>query len=203
MGANIVNMGLITVAIGYGLYRIVLGRSTGVRLLVAGVAAWLSVMAAALLTSLQLWLSGTSPLNIVIPAMLGVHALIGVGEALITVAALAFIMRVRPDLLEEKAEMSKGGRGWAVGGIVIALVVVLLAPLASAFPDGLERVAEDINFIQLGQDAPYEILPDYTIPFLGESAFSTILAGLVGVLVVATVAVLVVYLVRQRKASGV
>lgn len=201
MGANIVNMGLITVVIGYGLYRIVSGGSTVMRLLVAGVAAWLSVMAAALLTSLQLWLSGTSPINIVIPAMLGVHALIGIGEAFITVAALAFILRVRPDLLDEESEAARGGGGWAVVGIGISLVVVLLAPLASAFPDGLERVAEDLNFIQSGRDAPFTILPDYTIPFLGESAISTILAGLVGVLVAATLAVLVVYLVRQRKGS--
>lgn len=201
MGANIVNMGLLTVVIGYGLYRIVMGRSTGLRLVITGVAAWLSVMAAALLTSLQLWLSGTSPLNIVIPAMLGVHALIGIGEALITVAALAFIMRVRPDLLGEKAEIARGGRGWAVGGIIIALAVILLAPLASAFPDGLERVAEDLGFLEQGQAAPFEILPDYTIPFLGESPLSTIMAGLLGVLVVAAVAVLIVYLLRQRKTS--
>ncbi|HXQ37305.1 MAG TPA: energy-coupling factor ABC transporter permease, partial [Anaerolineales bacterium] len=42
MGANILNMGLITAAIGYGLYRGVLGGSRGTKLAVAGVAAWLS-----------------------------------------------------------------------------------------------------------------------------------------------------------------
>ncbi len=203
MGANIVNMGLITVAIGYGLYRIVEGRSTGTRLLVAGVAAWVSVMAAALATSLQLWLSGTSALAVVIPAMMGVHALIGVGEALITVAALALILRVRPDLLNKKTDMVRGGSGWAVGGIVLSLIVVLLAPFASTSPDGLERVAIDLNFIQRGQDAPFKILPDYTLPFLGDSAISTILAGVIGLLVVATLAILVVYLVRQRKSAQV
>jgi cobalt/nickel transport system permease protein len=201
MGANIVNMGMITVVIGYGLYRIVAGRSIGVRLLVSGVAAWISVMAAALFTSLELWLSSTIPLAVVIPAMLGVHALIGIGEALITVAALAFILRVRPDILDDQAEMSRGGRGWAIGGIVIAIAVVLLAPLASADPDGLERVAIDMNFIQRGQEAPFQVLSGYTLPFLGESAMSTILAGLIGVLVLATAAVLLVYLVRQRKTS--
>src|SRR5512139_2421539 len=85
MGANILNMGLITVAIGYGFYRSVLGGTTGTKLAVAGVAAWLSVMAGALATSLELWLSGTARLDIVVPAMLIVHALIGLGEALITV----------------------------------------------------------------------------------------------------------------------
>src|SRR5512134_539210 len=99
MGANILNMGLITVAIGYGLYRGVSTGSRPLKLAVAGIAAWLSVMAGALFTSLQLWLSGPSPLQIVIPSMLTVHALIGVGEALITVAALGFILQSRPDLL--------------------------------------------------------------------------------------------------------
>src|SRR4026209_1555913 len=75
MGANILNMGLITVAIGYGLYRSVAMGNRTLKLIVAGIAAWLSVMAGALLVSLQLWLSGTSQLQIVIPAMLTVHAL--------------------------------------------------------------------------------------------------------------------------------
>src|SRR5688572_28731381 len=91
MGANIFNMGLLTAAIGYGLYRSVLGRSRTTKLAVAGVAAWLSVLAGALFTSMQLWLSGTTQLEIVVPAMLGVHAVIGLGEAVITVAALALI----------------------------------------------------------------------------------------------------------------
>lgn len=184
MGANILNMGLLTAAIGYGLYRGTFGSSRGVKLAVAGVAAWLSVMAGALATALQLWLSGTSNLQTVMIAMLGVHAVIGLGEALITVAALAFIFQTRPDLLEEGSVAAPGGRGWVVAGVVISLIVVLLSPLASANPDGLERVAIDMGFIDAGQSAPYEILPDYTIPFLGETPLSTILAGAAGMLVV-------------------
>jgi cobalt/nickel transport system permease protein len=196
MGANILNMGLLAVLIGYGLYRGVAGQSRGVRLTVAGVAAWLSVMTAALATSLELWLSGTSALRIVIPAMLGVHALIGTGEALITVAALAFIMQTRPDLLEAKAE-ARGGRGWVVAGLIVSLIVVFLAPLASADPDGLERVAIDLGFIGHGVGASYQILPDYTIPLLGETALSTILAGAIGMLVVAALTVIAVRLLRR------
>lgn len=184
MGANILNMGLITAAIGYGLYRGAMNRSRATKLTVAGVAAWLSVMAGALATALQLWLSGTSNLQTVTIAMLGVHALIGLGEALITVAALAFIFRTRPDLLDEKSAVAQAGRGWVTVGIAISLLVVLLSPLASAFPDGLERVAEDIGFIDTAQSAPYEILPDYTMPFLGETPVSTIVAGIIGLLVV-------------------
>lgn len=189
MGANILNMGLLTAAIGYGLYRSVMSKSTGTKLAVAGVAAWLSVMAGALATALQLWLSGASNLQTVTIAMLGVHALIGIGEALITVAALSFIFRTRPDLLGEGSESVKGGRGWIIAGVVIALVVVLLSPLASAHPDGLERVAIDIGFIDAGQSAPYQIIPDYTLPFLGETPLSTILAGSIGALIVLGIAI--------------
>lgn len=191
MGANILNMGLLTAAVGYGLYRSASGRSKTVRLAVAGFAAWFSVMTGALLTSIELWLSGTSDLQVVIPAMLGVHALIGLGEALITVSALAFIMQTRPDLLGDGSESAKGSLGWAYVGGVIVLFVVLLSPLASADPDGLERVATDMGFIHTGQAAPYQIIPDYTIPFLGQTAISTIVAGVVGVIVVGAIIMLI------------
>jgi cobalt/nickel transport system permease protein len=200
MGANIFNMGLLTALIGYGLYRAVAGQSRGVRFAVAGVAAWLSVMAGALFTGLQLWLSGTSPLEIVMPAMLGVHTIIGLGEAIVTVAALAFITQVRPDLLKTEVVKARGGFGWVIGGLVIALVVVLFSPLASGDPDGLERVAEDLGFIGQGFEAPYEILPDYTIPGLGETGLSTIMAGAIGALVVA---VLVIGLGRMLRRSPI
>ncbi len=190
MGANILNMGLITAAIGYGLYRSVSTRSRTLKLTVAGIAAWLSVMAGALFTSLQLWLSGTSQLQVVIPAMLGVHALIGLGEAFITVAALTFIFQTRPDLLGKSSESAKGSRGWVVAGVLISLAVILLSPLASADPDGLERVAGDLGFMAQGAEAPYQILPDYTVPFLGETALSTIIAGMIGAAVVGAIILL-------------
>jgi cobalt/nickel transport system permease protein len=196
MGANILNMGLLTAIIGHGLYRGVAGQRREVRLAVAGAAAWLSVIAGALVTALQLWLSGTSALRIVVPAMLGVHALIGVGEALITVAALAFIMQTRPDVLEAQGE-ARGGRGWVIAGIIVTLAVVLLAPLASADPDGLEHIAMDIGFIEQSAASPYQILPDYTIPLLGETALSTILAGAIGALMVAGLTLIVVRTLRR------
>ena len=198
MGANIFNMGLLTAMIGFGLYRGVIGRSKGTRLAVAGVAAWLAVVASALVAALQLWLSGTSRLEIVVPAMLGVHVLIGIGEAIITVAALSFIEQTRPDLLNEKATSAKGGRGWIYAGIVVSLFAVLLSPLASASPDGLERVAEDMGFLHLGQSASYQVLPDYTVPFLGETALSTIVAGVVGALVVLGLMIVIGQSLRRK-----
>lgn len=191
MGANILNMGIVTAAIGYGLYRSVSGGSRLAKLVVTGFASWLSVMAGALLTSLQLWLSGTSQLELVIPAMLGVHALIGVGEALITVFALGFVLQTRPDLLGAESESAKAGRGWILVGGLISIIVVFLSPFASANPDGLERVAEDLGFLGSGRAAPYAVIPDYTLPFFGRTAFSTILAGVVGIIVVGALIVLV------------
>lgn len=104
MGANILNMGVITAFIGAGLYRLARPFAAGPGLLVvAFVAAWLSVEASALATALQLAASGTSPLEVVVPAMAGVHALIGIGEGMITAAALAFVASTRPDLLPRPA----------------------------------------------------------------------------------------------------
>jgi cobalt/nickel transport system permease protein len=197
MGANILNMGLLTVLVSYGLYRATANHSRKARLGVAGLAAWLSVMAAALATSLQLWLSGTARLDFVVPAMLSVHALIGIGEALITVAALGFILRARPAMLEAPASGAGRGKGWVVVGLLLSLGVVALAPLASASPDGFERVAEDLGFLHLGQEAPFNLLPDYSLPFLGETPLSTILSGVLGVLGVAALVILLMRSLRR------
>jgi cobalt/nickel transport system permease protein len=124
------------------------------------------------------------------PAMLGVHALIGIGEALITVAALAFLRRTRPTAVKESTAGAQGS--WLVLALIAVLVVLLLAPFASGHPDGLEWVAEMTGFAESAQDAPYSLLPDYTLPFAGETPISTILAGLVGAVVVAVVLMSVV-----------
>jgi cobalt/nickel transport system permease protein len=103
LGANIFNMGVIGTIGGYVVYRAVAGAFGGearARIPAAGVAAWLSVVMAAAAVSLELALSGTSPLQVTFPIMVGLHVLIGVGEALITVAALGFIGATRPDLLQ-------------------------------------------------------------------------------------------------------
>ena len=200
MGANIFNMGVLTAMIGFGLYRSVINQKKSTRMVVAGVAAWLAVVASALITALQLWLSGTTRLELVVPAMLGVHILIGIGEAIITVAALSFIEQTRPDLVNGKETASKGGKGWIYAGVAISMLAVLLSPLASASPDGLERVAHNMGFLSQGQEAPYSILPDYNIPFLGETPLSTIVAGAVGALVLlGLMAVLGSLLVRKNQ----
>jgi cobalt/nickel transport system permease protein len=103
LGVNVFNMGILTAFLGYAVYRSVLRlapANTTVRTVAAFSAAWLSVMAAATVTALQLALSDTSPLDVALPAMLGVHALIGIGEGLITAGAVALVSSSRPDLLE-------------------------------------------------------------------------------------------------------
>jgi len=199
MGANIIVMGLVPGFTAWAVYRLGRARAARVRAATAGVAAWLSVVMAALVTSLLLAFSGASALNIVLPAMLGVHALIGIGEALITVAALSFIRAARPSLLEEGA--SAGAGGWVVGGIGLALLLVLAAPFASGHPDGLEWVAGRTGFLDSAQGAPYNLLPDYTVPGLGETSLSTILAGVIGVFLVAGLIWLVARLLRARATS--
>jgi cobalt/nickel transport system permease protein len=102
MGANILNMAVVSSLVGYAVFRMG-GRMSAVspRLLVMGfIAAWVSVEAAALTTTLQLGASGTTSLGVALPAMLGIHALIGIGEGLITVGALAVIRASRRDLLQ-------------------------------------------------------------------------------------------------------
>jgi cobalt/nickel transport system permease protein len=195
MGANILVMGIVPGFVGYQLYRLGAGRNRTAHTVVTGSAAWLSIMAAALVTTLLLAFSGTTSLRVALPFMLGIHALIGVGEALITIAALAFIARTRPTLLETGQENGRGS--WAIIGLIFALLVVLLAPFASGHPDGLEWVAGLIGFGDSAQDAPFQLFPDYTIPFLGETGLSTILAGIVGVLVVAAVIISLTKLLRR------
>jgi hypothetical protein len=99
----------------------------------------------------------------------------------------------------ESARRSVVGRYWWVVGLgIAALVVIVLAPLASADPDGLERVAEDHGFLATARDALYSIIPDYTVPGI-EGNLSTILAGLIGVAIVfGLMVVLGRLLVRRR-----
>jgi cobalt/nickel transport system permease protein len=101
LGANILNMGVLPCLLGFGVYRLLRRLLRGTRGALAGafVTAWLMVVLGAALASAQLALSGTVPLRIVLAAMTGVHALIGIGEGLITAAAMAFLLRVRKDLV--------------------------------------------------------------------------------------------------------
>lgn len=219
LGANIFNMGILGAIGGYAVYRALAALARGWRgqLAAAAIAAWLAVEAAAVVTAFQLHLSGTSPLRIALPAMAGVHALIGLGEAAITVAALALIGAVRPDLLRARERAIAAGSGstaddrlrgalrspagWLAGGVIFAaLVVVVLAPFASSLPDGLEWVAREKGFEEAAKAAPYELLADYSVPGLGGAA-STVLAGLGGLALVLILVLGTARLLAGRRAS--
>jgi cobalt/nickel transport system permease protein len=175
----------------------------GVRaaLLGAAFAAWCSTLLAAVLAAAELALSGTTPWGLVFPAMAGVHMLIGAGEAAITALVLASVAATRPDLLDLDREGDY--RPVAAWGLLAALgVAALLAPLASALPDGLERVAETLGFASSA--APPALpspLPDYAVPGVRSAAAATVLAAAAGTLLAFALA-LVLSRALTRRPSG-
>lgn len=102
LGANVLNMGVIAPFLGYYAYTLVktlLGDNARAEFAGSFVAGWISVFAAAVACALELALSGTSPLQIALPAMASIHALIGIGEGLITALVIGFVRATRPDIL--------------------------------------------------------------------------------------------------------
>jgi cobalt/nickel transport system permease protein len=202
MGANIFNMGVIGVFVAYTVYQTVqkLARGKSWGIFVGGfAAAWLSIVIAALAAALQLALSGTSPANIAVPAMAGIHAIIGIGEGLITLGALAFIAATRPDLVKKRETGAAQGKLVWIVGLVIALFLAIASPLASSHPDGLEWVAEQKGFLDAAQGSVYQILPDYLFPGVKNESLATILAGIFGIILAFGVALGVAYSRRKRQ----
>ena len=120
LGANIVNMGLIGTFGGYYLYkaiRFAIGRDKLPGMVVgSAVAAWTSVVIAAILCAIQLAISGTVPLGVAMAAMANWHVFIGIGEALITVVALTFIWRTRPDMFYDPPRRAVRSRNNSFSG---------------------------------------------------------------------------------------
>lgn len=205
LGGNILNMAVIGPVVAYGFYRGVrtlLGNRKGSALVAGFVAAWVSIVVAAVACAMELGFSGTSPIGIALPAMAGVHALIGIGEGLITVGALALVTATRPDLVEAERAPAPAGMRWVWGGLAIAIVLALFSPLASPHPDGLERVAEDLGFIERAQEPLYQVIPDYVFPGISNEALATIAAGIVGTLIVYGIAVGLAALLRRRERAA-
>jgi cobalt/nickel transport system permease protein len=206
MGWNILNMGVITAFVGiatYSLVRRLTGGEKRSHLAAAFTGAWLSVEVAALATALQLAVSGTSPIELGLPAMAGVHALIGIGEGVITVGALLLLETTsRGVLVEGESAPGRRGANAIAAGLVLALVIALFSPLASSHPDGLEFVAEQKGFLNLAVDPSYEILPDYTVPVISNPVLTTIIAVVLGTLLVFLVAWFVGRSTIRRDAVG-
>lgn len=206
MGWNIANMGILTILTGSLVFRLLndwFGRNR-ISLIAGGaLGAWLSVQIAAVATAVELAASGTTPFNVALPAMLGVHVLIGLGEAVITVGALLLIYRTRPDLLK-MGEQSPGQRSarWVGLGLAFAVVVAVFSVAASSNPDGLERVAGDQGFLGNALDPVYSIFPKYSLPFINNSALSGIMAVVLGTLVVFGALYLVGRVIKRRPAAS-
>ncbi len=103
LGANIFNMGVVPCFVGYYVYWGVTSlfgkRKLGI-MVGGGLSGWLTVVMASVFCALELAISGTVPLGVALPAMAGIHAIIGIGEGLITAAVLALVLATRADLLE-------------------------------------------------------------------------------------------------------
>jgi cobalt/nickel transport system permease protein len=102
IGSNILNMGVIGALGGYGVFYCLytlLQRSRKGFFIALSISSWLSIVMGASAAAFELALSGTSPLKIALPAMAGIHAIIGAGEAIITTTAISLILKTRPDLV--------------------------------------------------------------------------------------------------------
>ena len=193
LGANIFNMGIIGGAGGYYLYegvRRLLPGDRG-RLVAVAVASWVAVVVASIACAGELAFSGTVPWGTAFPAMAGVHMLIGVGEAIITTLVVFTIWQARPEVLAEPRGfevLPKRQYGqFLIFGLLIALgLAIFVSPLASKFPDGLDKVADTLGFI--GREASTRALPspapEYQLPGIGSAVVATSLAGLIGTLLV-------------------
>ncbi|MEU0059504.1 energy-coupling factor ABC transporter permease [Streptomyces sp. NPDC006334] len=177
LGVNITVMAVVTTVVAYTVFRAlvkVLPDSHRSVTVASFVAALLSVPAAALAFTLVYWIGGTTevPIGKVATAMVGVHVLIGIGEAVITSLTVGAVLAVRPDLVhgarglrhklrlrvngelvdapdadeERTAPVPAGAsrRTLWVSGLVTSLVLAgFVSFYASASPDGLEKVAAD------------------------------------------------------------
>jgi cobalt/nickel transport system permease protein len=108
--------------------------------------------------------------------MIGVHALIGIGEAGITMAAVYAFGRY-----DEKIELSARNVFWAPA-LTALLCALVLSPFACGWADGLEAVGGTLGFLKEAQPLFVSPYPDYVIPQVGKTVISGSLAGLAGVI---------------------
>ncbi|MEU3303308.1 MULTISPECIES: energy-coupling factor ABC transporter permease [unclassified Streptomyces] len=234
LGVNITVMGAVTVVVAYGLFRAlvrVLPKKRRSITVASFVAALVSVPAAAAAFTLIYAIGGTTdvPIGTVLGAMVGVHLLIGIGEALITMATVGAVLAVRPDLvygargLSTPLKLRVGGelvdarpddapapaaspRPVWIAGLVTSLVLAgFVSFYASANPDGLEKVAADKGIDKKVEDhaAADSPLADYGVADIENARLSGGLAGVIGVGATAVVGTGVFLVVRRRRSEGV
>ena len=187
LGANIFNMGLVNVGAGSVIYGVVRRLVRGRRGLVLGAAfaGWGATVLAAICCAGQVAWSGKIAWQVVFPAMAGVHMLIGIGEGAITALVLLAIARVRPELVERNDDAPQPVATVGYGLLVALGLALFVSPFACPWPDGLERVAAKLGFAQpaVAPSLIHAPFPDYQLPGLGESGWSTAAVGAFGTLV--------------------
>ena len=205
LGANIFNMGMVGGVGGYYVYRAV-RRAFGAQssFFAVPVAAWCGTVMAAVATAGELSLSGVVPWSVGVLAMAGVHMVMGVGEALITTLVVLAIDRTRPEILADgSAGLPFRGTGeTVVFGLMISLGLgMFISPIASTWPDGLEKVAAALGFLGRAVKMPLipAPIPDYALPGIASPAWATAVAGGIGTTVVFLVVLAIARLVVPRR----
>ena len=208
LGLNTFNLAVVGAGGGYLIYRALLraagnkGRAVAGA---AGLAAGLSVPLSAASFVLQFSLGGAAEVSIsaVFVAMIGTHALIGIGEGVLTALVIATVMETRPDLVYGAPELAAPRRTvplrtvLVTGLIVTVLVAVVMSSFASSNPDGLEFVAGQQGFEDTGEpDAP-AVFADYDAGLTGRDTADTAVAGLLGVIIVLGLALVLFRLMRR------
>jgi cobalt/nickel transport system permease protein len=208
LGANIFNMGVVGGVAGYVIYRGVRRLFGGTRGVVtaAAFAAWCATVLAAIMCAGELALSGTVAWSAVFPAMVNVHILIGLGEALITALVVVTIHRTRPELIEPSMLPTGAlGYGQVLGyGLLISLGLALfVSPFACPWPDGLEKVAGALGFEHWAARQPlvFAPMPDYQLSGMKSATFATSLAGVIGTVIVFALSFVLARLLVPRTAA--
>lgn len=178
LGANILNMSVIGAGMGGLLFRSLSGKSyrnSRQHLSAIALAGCFSVILAAFACSMELAIAGTIPFSRVVGAMIGIHALIGIGEGLITVVAYHFIF----------SKSFTSTSQWAVKlpGLSLAIMGAMLSPFACGFPDGLEWISRKYQFFHESAPTFKSPLANYTVSYISHPIISAALAGVMGVLI--------------------
>ncbi|HJX13362.1 MAG TPA: PDGLE domain-containing protein [Dehalococcoidales bacterium] len=91
---------------------------------------------------------------------------------------------------------------WWHFALIIPVLVAVVSPLASSSPDGLEKVAQDQGFLGRSQPAPFQVIADYLFPGIASEALATILAGLLGTLLLFGAVYGLAWLIKSRRTEG-
>jgi cobalt/nickel transport system permease protein len=234
LGVNVTDMAIVTTVVSYAVFRglvKVLPRGRRSITVASFVAALVSVPAAAVAFTLIYAVGGTTDVAIskVATAMIGVHVLIGIGEAVITSLTVGAVVAVRPDLvygargLQQRLKLRVDGelvdapatpvpaaartsrrRLWITGLVTSLVLAGFVSFYASANPDGLEKVAHDKGIDKrtgrhASSDSP---LAGYGVKDISDARLSGGLAGVIGVGFTVVVGSTVFRVVARRRRAG-